>query len=139
MRATGRLAALAWRPMNIRLPVFGLAMGAATALQAAELKVVDYFAGKDELCLGADLSDLTVTLKRLILVVDIYGPDDRETHCTLVTVVPMMEQDSERSFSASAERCRLILDRQPAGKIRIGIVGNHVCELAIPKATDPGQ
>ncbi len=125
--------------MNARLPVLVLAMGAATALQAAELKAVDYFAGKDELCLGADLSDFTVTLKRLILVVDIYGPDDRETYCTLVTVVPTMEQDSERSFSASAERCRLILDRQPTGKIRIGVAGNHVCELAIPAAADPGR
>jgi hypothetical protein len=90
--------------------------------------LVDYYPGKDEICLEAEPQSLLVDLKRLLIVVEVYGPDDRELSCTVeVTLAGDLEDD--RRFSASAHRCRELLEAPSHQRWRLEVVGDHLCGL----------
>ena len=96
----------------------------ATA-SATSVEIVDYYAGKDELCLSRGNRELDGRLRRLILVTDFYGSGDRETSCTLVI------ETSDGGFhrvSASSGRCHT-LDANSADEYRFKIAGDHLCDF----------
>ena len=90
--------------------------------------LVDYYPGKDEICLEAEPQSLLVDLKRLLIVVEVYGPDDRELSCTVEVTLAGNLEDGRR-FSASAHRCRELLEAPNHQRWRLEVVGDHLCGL----------
>jgi hypothetical protein len=103
--------------------------GTSSVCHAAQtsVEIVEYFAGKDELCLEREQEVIDVVLRRLIVILDNHGEGDFEVYCTLVTA--QSDGKEERKFSASASSCRPLFLEPPQNEIRLQIVDDHVCEV----------
>ena len=106
-----------------------LGLLAADARGADGDGIVDYYPGKDETCLEAEARSLLVDLRRMLVVVDVYGPDDREVSCTLEVAV-VGDPNDELKLSASAHRCHELLEQQHLQRWKIEVVDDHLCGLA---------
>jgi hypothetical protein len=95
--------------LSCRRLVGWLFLGLLATRSAGSIDLVAYYPGKDETCLGAEAQSLPADLKRLLIVVDVYGLDDRELSCTVVATVAGNPED-ERRFRVSAHRCRELLE-----------------------------
>lgn len=104
----------------------GLCLPVASA-NTNTLTVVEYYAGKDEVCMEGTSAEVGGQLKQIIEVTDVYGPGDGETYCTIV--LGSKHSPDLRRFSASPARCRQVKERIGAEDLIMDVVGDHICGI----------
>lgn len=109
--------------------VMSLLMVVVTGCASADQSLlVDYFAGKDEICLTKDQASVTATPRRLILVVDFYGGSDREVYCTAI-LGRVDAPHEELRYSASQQNCEKLQNLGVADPLRLDVVEDHLCRI----------
>ena len=89
--------------------------------------IVDYFAGKDEICDEREITKFDGTLIKIIAVIDIYGANDRELYCTLI--IRTSDRNEIRRFSASGRTCRPLLTETFSSTHSFLISDDHICRI----------
>lgn len=109
---------------------FGLLTAATTGYGSAEIgPVVEYFAGKDELCTATQRTRMRAVPRRLIIIVDYYGKSDRELYCTVVMVESGRSSEEVR-YSASKQHCLALLKLDGLPMLDLEIVKDHLCAFS---------
>jgi hypothetical protein len=96
-------------------------------------RLVDYFAGKDEVCLNSDthkakqLRWQAVEVKHVLQMHQIFQ-GSREVFCTVVAEEKGMKRAKEVRYSVSGSRCQELL-KANLPKIELGTQKDHICDF----------
>ncbi len=100
----------------------------AQAAKISTVKVVPYFAGKDELCLDKKTTQYQLRLSKVIREINVFSSSDREESCTFVGTDNAQKKKVERLFSASGSRCSE-WTASPAQIVAVSVAGDHICKI----------
>lgn len=107
--------------------VMGAVLMMALPTFAETVNLVDYFAGKDEVCGQSKSREVGGLVKRFIEVTDVYSKTDRESYCTVVIV----NGNGEQAFSASPAKCAEVRERlkNNVQNVIVDVVNDHICGI----------
>lgn len=98
------------------------------AAKLSTVKVVSYFAGKDELCLNKKTTQYQLTLSKVIREIHVFSNSDREESCTFVGTDNARKKKVKHFFSASGSRCDE-WKANPAQVVSVLVAGDHICKI----------
>lgn len=95
-------------------------------LSIVEIKTINYYPGKNELCSKKKTREYNGKIIRVIEITDAYSTTDKEIYCTIIF---KSSSSGNNKFSASKAKCAKLKNRAGYEDVIIDVVDDHICRV----------